>query len=121
MNLGLLGSLLCILGFFLITAALYSDIQIQQQQNRQPNNYNTNNFEVDGDWGFPDIRIFAAPRPFSYNGSDSVGARQELAVRSWLGLSSNVRVVLFGQHPSVHQFASSLGNRVIVESGIDFT
>lgn len=67
--------------------------------------------------GTPNITIFCAPSPF--NGS--VVRRQDLAVRSWLELSPNINIVLFGNHPSLHSFASSFGSRVRVESEIDFS
>lgn len=67
----------------------------------------------------PSITIFAAPRPVS--SSSMVGRTQELAVRSWLALSPDVSVVLFGKHPSVFAFAAALGPRVSVESAIDVT
>lgn len=66
----------------------------------------------------PTITIFSAPSPFD---GGVVGARQTLAVRSWLALSPCVMVVLFGWHPSILSFAAGLGSRVSVESGIDFT
>ncbi|GJT47501.1 beta-arabinofuranosyltransferase RAY1 isoform X1 [Tanacetum coccineum] len=67
----------------------------------------------------PTVTIFAAATPFS----GSVGSRQSLAIRSWLGLSQNIRVVLFSQDPSVFSFAASFdpGSRVSVEPDIDFT
>uniref|UniRef100_A0A803L0S4 Nucleotide-diphospho-sugar transferase domain-containing protein n=1 Tax=Chenopodium quinoa TaxID=63459 RepID=A0A803L0S4_CHEQI len=69
------------------------------------------------DMSDPTITLFSAPSPF--NGS--VGKRQGLAVRSWLGLSPNINVVLFGNDPSVQSFASAFGSRVYVESDIDFS
>lgn len=65
----------------------------------------------------PKITIFSAPSAF--NGS--TGARQSLAVRSWLALSPQVTVVLFSQDPSVLTFAGDFGSRVLVETNIDFT
>ncbi|KAI3733432.1 hypothetical protein L6452_12875 [Arctium lappa] len=67
----------------------------------------------------PTVTIFAAARAF--NGS--IGSRQVLAIRSWLGLSLGIRVVLFGQDPSLFSFAGSFGHgsRVSVEPTIDFT
>lgn len=70
-----------------------------------------------GDLGKPRITIFSAPSPF--NGS--VGARQSLAIRSWLALSPQISAVLFSQHPSVVSFAGDFGSRVLVEPNIDFT
>ncbi|KAJ8569750.1 hypothetical protein K7X08_006327 [Anisodus acutangulus] len=68
---------------------------------------------VDG----PTITIFTAPRPFV----GTVGERQALAIRSWLGLSQDISVVLFSQHSSVFSFAGLLSPRVSVEPSIDFT
>lgn len=65
----------------------------------------------------PKITIFSAPSAF--NGS--VGARQSLAIRSWLALSPRIEVVLFSQDPSVFSFAEDFGSRVLVETNIDFT
>ncbi|KAL6186461.1 hypothetical protein ACLB2K_042581 [Fragaria x ananassa] len=65
----------------------------------------------------PRIIIFSAPRPFS----GSVGVRQSLALRSWLALSPEIRVVLFSKDPSVVSFAGGLGSRVVVDCSIDFT
>ncbi|PON99045.1 Nucleotide-diphospho-sugar transferase [Trema orientale] len=69
------------------------------------------------DLGNPKITIFSAPSPFI----SSIAARQSLAVRSWLALSSQITVVLFSQHPSVFSFAEAFGSRVLVEPRIDFT
>ncbi|KNA12497.1 hypothetical protein SOVF_125280 [Spinacia oleracea] len=65
----------------------------------------------------PSITLFSAPSPFN----SSAGKRQALAVRSWLGLSPNINVVLFGNDTSLQSFASSFGSRVFVESDIDFS
>ncbi|XP_050374775.1 uncharacterized protein LOC126792389 [Argentina anserina] len=65
----------------------------------------------------PRIVIFSAPRPFS----GSVGDRQSLALRSWLALSPEIRVVLFSKDPSVVSFAGGFGSRVVVDPNIDFT
>ncbi|KAF5940071.1 hypothetical protein HYC85_021238, partial [Camellia sinensis] len=67
--------------------------------------------------GTPTITIFTAPAPFG----GLVGERQVLAVRSWLGLSPDINVVLFSQHPSVFSFAGGFRSRVLVEPSIDFT
>ncbi|RWR83466.1 beta-arabinofuranosyltransferase RAY1 isoform X1 [Cinnamomum micranthum f. kanehirae] len=72
-----------------------------------------------GNSGGATITIFSAPSPPFDN--SMLGARQALAVRSWLALSPGVMVVLFGQHPSILSFAAGLGSRVSVESRIDFT
>ncbi|KAI3454869.1 hypothetical protein Pfo_011532 [Paulownia fortunei] len=69
------------------------------------------------DLSFPKITLFTAPRPFI----GPIGERQSLAVRSWLGLSENINVVLFSPDPSVFSFAGSFGSRVSVETNIDFT
>ncbi|CAN4123314.1 unnamed protein product [Withania somnifera] len=68
---------------------------------------------VDG----PTITIFTAPKPFV----GTIGERQALAIRSWLGLSLYISVVLFSQDPSVFSFAEMLSHRVSVEPNIDFT
>lgn len=68
---------------------------------------------VDG----PSITLFTAPRPFV----GTVGERQALAIRSWLGLSPDISVVLFSQDSSVFSFAELLSHRVSVEPNIDFT
>lgn len=65
----------------------------------------------------PTITIFTAPRPFH----GLVGERQELAVRSWLGLAPEISVVLFSQDLSAFSFAAAFGSRVSVEPNIDFT
>ncbi|KAF5793632.1 putative fucosylgalactoside 3-alpha-galactosyltransferase [Helianthus annuus] len=67
----------------------------------------------------PTVTIFAAASPFI----GLIGSRQSLAVRSWLGLSQDIRVVLFSQDPSVFSFADSFGpdSRVSVEPDIDYT
>ena len=59
------------------------------------------------DMGNPKVTIFSAPSPFM----GSVAARQSLAVRSWLALSSQITVVLFSRHPSVFSFAEAFGSR----------
>ncbi|KAF9606283.1 hypothetical protein IFM89_024286 [Coptis chinensis] len=63
------------------------------------------------------VTIFSAPSSFTA----SVGARQVLAIRSWLALSPDVTVVLFGRDPFLVSLAGALGSRVSVESQIDFT
>lgn len=65
----------------------------------------------------PRIIIFSAPSPFS----GSVGARQSLALRSWLALCPEITVVLFSNDPSVVSFAETFGSRVLVDPNIDFT
>ncbi|KAK3041852.1 hypothetical protein RJ639_000368 [Escallonia herrerae] len=95
-------------GFFLILVSFYATTQML------PSQFLDHSFT---DSGSPTITIFAAPRPFS----GSVGARQALAVRSWLGLSADIAVVLFSQDPSVFAFAGAFSSRVSVEPNIDFT
>ncbi|CAN1184567.1 hypothetical protein LINPERHAP2_LOCUS37041 [Linum perenne] len=65
----------------------------------------------------PTITIFSAITHYP------IGQRQRLAVRSWLGLSNQISVVLFTQehHPFVVNFASGFGSRVSVDSAVDFT
>ncbi|KAL8121276.1 beta-arabinofuranosyltransferase RAY1 [Apium graveolens] len=64
------------------------------------------------------ITIFTAPvAPFN----DFYRNVQTVAVRSWLGLSPGINVVLFSQDPSVFSFAAVFGSRVSVEPNIDFT
>ncbi|KAH9318555.1 hypothetical protein KI387_020324 [Taxus chinensis] len=64
------------------------------------------------------VTIFAAAGPFV----GSVGARQAMAVRSWLALASDLQVVLFGQQPSVLSYVETFNHpRVTVDSTIDFT
>ncbi|KAK7361565.1 hypothetical protein VNO77_03635 [Canavalia gladiata] len=63
------------------------------------------------------ITIFSAPKPF--NGC--TGARQTLAIRSWLALSPYITVVLYSQDPSVSSFAGSFDSRVLVDANIDFS
>ncbi|KAJ8773657.1 hypothetical protein K2173_005903 [Erythroxylum novogranatense] len=65
----------------------------------------------------PEITILSAPEPFT----GPVGFRQSIAIRSWLGLSPQIKVVLFSQDPSVALFAKLFGSRVLVDSTIDFT
>ncbi|KAK9090323.1 hypothetical protein Sjap_023500 [Stephania japonica] len=65
----------------------------------------------------PSVTVFCTPRSFV----GSVGARQVFAVRSWLALSPDVKVVLFGADPSLLSVAAGIGSRVSVEPRIDFT
>ncbi|KAG0478362.1 hypothetical protein HPP92_013081 [Vanilla planifolia] len=101
-----IGYFVFLLGVLVITLALYSALQ------------NGEDGEV-----FPSVVIFAAPRPFSFRGGrpDLLGAREMLAVRSWLALGPEVTVVLFGQDSSILYLASNLGSRVTVASNIDFS
>ncbi|KAL8037775.1 hypothetical protein ABFX02_11G059900 [Erythranthe guttata] len=100
-----------ICGFFLIGFSFYGTQMLPTFLKER------NKVEKFDDFSSPKITIFAAPMPFV----GSIGERQSLAVRSWLGLSENINVVLFGQDPSVFSFADSYDSRVSVESGIDFT
>lgn len=74
---------------------------------------NHNHFNHSG----PKIAIFTAPAPFV----GSIGSSQSLAMRSWLGLSPQITVLLFTQHPSAVAFARDFGSRLMVEPNIDFT
>ncbi|XP_058102026.1 beta-arabinofuranosyltransferase RAY1 isoform X2 [Magnolia sinica] len=104
-------------GFLLISLSLYASQRLPspfRDHNKRPK---VATYNGSGDSAFPSVTIFSAPSPFV----GSVGARQALAVRSWLALSPDVVVVLFGQHPSILSFATTLASRVLVESTIDFT
>ncbi|KAK8967011.1 hypothetical protein KSP40_PGU000309 [Platanthera guangdongensis] len=69
------------------------------------------------------MTIFIVPQPFSFFSGrpDSAGRCQELAVRSWLALASEVSVVLFGKYSSLFDLARILGPIVTIDSDIDFT
>lgn len=110
---GLLLVWLC--GFVLIMISFYATTQILPSSS---SSIEEEIKELTGSEGVT-VTIFAAVRPFS----GSIGRRQGLAIRSWLGLSVGIRVVLFGQDPSVFSFAGSFGpgSRVSVEPTIDFT
>ncbi|XP_047966034.1 beta-arabinofuranosyltransferase RAY1 isoform X2 [Salvia hispanica] len=96
--------LVWICGFFLIGVSFYGTQMLKDQIKMKSSS-------------IPTITIFTAPRPFV----GSFGERQSLAVRSWLGLSEHINVVLFSQDPSVSSFATSIGPRISVETKIDFT
>ncbi|XP_071713923.1 beta-arabinofuranosyltransferase RAY1 isoform X2 [Rutidosis leptorrhynchoides] len=104
--------LIWLCGFALILISFYATTQIM------PPSIKEQIKNLTGSEG-PSITIFAAARPFS----GSIGKRQSLAIRSWLGLSQDIRVVLFSQDPSVFSFAGSFGldSRVTAEPNIDFT
>ncbi|XP_059446879.1 uncharacterized protein LOC132178460 [Corylus avellana] len=102
-------------GFVLISLSLYATQRLPSLRDRIK--VPKLNYRPLGDLGNPRITIFSAPSPF--NGS--AGARQSLAVRSWLALSPQITVVLFSQDPSVVSFADAFGSRVLVEPNIDFT
>uniref|UniRef100_A0A164TB74 Nucleotide-diphospho-sugar transferase domain-containing protein n=2 Tax=Daucus carota subsp. sativus TaxID=79200 RepID=A0A164TB74_DAUCS len=99
------------LSFYATTLVLPS---IEDEILMMPRNVNHGVYKSGG----PNITIFTAPlRPFR----DKYRNVQAVAVRSWLGLSSNINVVLFSQDPLVFSFAAAFGSRVSVESNIDFT
>lgn len=102
-------------GFVLIGLSLYSTQRLPTLKDRI--RVTKLDQEAVGDPDNPKITIFSAPSPF--NGS--VGARQSLAIRSWLALSPQITVVLFSQDPSAVSFAVPFGSRVLVEPNIDFT
>ncbi|XP_074309897.1 beta-arabinofuranosyltransferase RAY1 [Silene latifolia] len=104
-------------GFLLICISLYATqlLPSVKLEFRKPIFFNKNG--VENHKGSPSITIFTVLENF--NGS--VGERQDLAVRSWLGLSPDINVVLFGNDPSLYSYASGFGSRVLVESDIDFS
>ena len=63
------------------------------------------------------ITFYTAPAPFE----GLEGARQTLAVHSWLRQVPCPKVVLMGQHPSLKSFAQMLEPHVSVDSTIDIT
>ncbi|RAL53309.1 hypothetical protein DM860_006981 [Cuscuta australis] len=109
--------LIWVFGFLLMAVSLYStsllSSPLKDQTKMQANALGTSSL----DKGNPKVTIFTAPRPFH----GVVGERQELAVRSWLGLSPDIAVVLFSQHPSASSFALSFGSKVAVQPDIDFS
>lgn len=107
----LCGFVLIALSFYATTLMLPSSLQ--DQIFMMPKNLD-NGFS---DSGGPKIAIFTAPIPFT----GSAGNKQAVAIRSWLGLSADIIVVLFSQDPSVFSFAAAFGSRVSVEPNIDFT
>ncbi|KAA8529630.1 hypothetical protein F0562_034270 [Nyssa sinensis] len=96
-------------GLFLIAVSFYATQRLSSSIKNQISNPKLSDS--------PKITIFTAPSPFT----GSVGARQSLAVRSWLGLSPDITVVLFSQDPSAVFFAGGFGSRVSIEPNIDFT
>ncbi|KAK9277536.1 hypothetical protein L1049_007080 [Liquidambar formosana] len=102
-------------GFILVGLSLYATQRLPslKEQIDKPKF----NYRGSGDSCSPKITIFSAPSPFT----GSTGARQGLAIRSWLGLAPNITVMLFSQDPSVVSFAGAFGSRVSVEPNIDFT
>ncbi|XP_057774488.1 beta-arabinofuranosyltransferase RAY1 [Salvia miltiorrhiza] len=103
-------------GFFLIGVSFYGTQMLKEQIKIKIKKPGVSGVGFD-DLSIPIITIFTAPRPFI----GSIGERQSLAVRSWLGLSENINVVLCSQDPSVFSFAGSIGSRISVETKIDFT
>ncbi|EPS69405.1 hypothetical protein M569_05360, partial [Genlisea aurea] len=96
-------------GFFLIWVSLYSIRKLSEETAMR-----TQKGVVSQEFS---ITIFAGPRPFK----GSIGERQAVALRSWLGLSETITVILFSKDPSVFSFAGSFAPRVTVEANIDFT
>ncbi|CAI0390436.1 unnamed protein product [Linum tenue] len=99
-------------GSLLIVLSIYATRKLPSLQDAitRPG-FNPGKYSVDSN--NPNITVFSA--------TTSIGPKQSLAVRSWLGLSPQITVVLFSQHPSVRSFASGFGLRVLVDSTIDFT
>lgn len=112
LKLGLILVWLC--GFILISISFYATTQILPSSSSMKEHINNLTSSTR-----PTVTIFTAVRPFS----GSIGRKQTLAIRSWLGLSQDIRVVLFSKDPSVFSFAGSFGygSRVSVEPTIDFT
>ncbi|KAD2803964.1 hypothetical protein E3N88_37341 [Mikania micrantha] len=111
LKMGLLMVWLC--GFVLISISFYASNQILPPSSIKVQIKNLSNSVG------PTVIIFAAARPFI----GLIGNRQSLAIRSWLGLSQDIRVILFSKDPSVFSFADSFGpdSRVSVEPNIDYT
>lgn len=103
-------------GFLLIGLSLYSTNRLPSFKDHINKARKLQRFYY-SDSNSPTITIFSAARPF--NGS--VGARQLLAVRSWLALSPYLTVVLFSRDPSVLSFSAAFNSRLSVEPRIDFT
>ncbi|KAH7570333.1 hypothetical protein JRO89_XS05G0089400 [Xanthoceras sorbifolium] len=99
-------------GFLLISLSIYATQKLPAFNNDQML-FKNRKFNHTS----PRITIFTAPGPFTA----SVGSRQSLAIRSWLGLSPQITVVLFSQDPSVAAFARNFGSRLLVEPNIDFS
>ncbi|XP_057948350.1 uncharacterized protein LOC131144024 [Malania oleifera] len=98
-------------GFLLIGLSLYATQRLPSLEDQINNSKGLDHL------GDPTIAIFSAPRPFT----GSIGARQVLAVRSWLALSPDISIFLFSRDPSVASFARAFGSRVSIEPNIDFT
>ncbi|XP_076943440.1 beta-arabinofuranosyltransferase RAY1-like [Bidens hawaiensis] len=112
LKIGLLMVWLC--GFVLILISFYATTQIPPSSFTKDEQIKNLANSVG-----PTVTIFAAARPFI----GWIGSKQSLAVRSWLDLSQDIRVVLFSQDSSVFSFAESFGHhsRVSVEPNIDYT
>ncbi|KAI3941228.1 hypothetical protein MKX01_029802 [Papaver californicum] len=97
-------------GFVLIALSLYASQRLPsslKEQIRIPKiavTSTTKGFSTDPTK--PTITIFSAPNSFS----SVVGARQILAIRSWLSLSPDLTVVLLGQDPNLVSLAGALGS-----------
>ncbi|MCL7033887.1 hypothetical protein MKW94_016933 [Papaver nudicaule] len=108
-------------GFVLIALSLYASQRLPsslKEQIGKPKIVVTSTMKgFSTDPTKPKITIFSAPKTFS----SVVGARHILAIQSWLSLSPDLNVVLFGQDPNLVSLAGALGSRVSVESNIDFT
>lgn len=100
-------------GFVLISISFYATTQILPSSSIKAQFNNLTSSSI------PTITIFTAVSPFI----GSIGIKQTLAIKSWLRLSQEIRVVLFSKDPSVFSFAGSFGpdSRVSVEPTIDFT
>lgn len=105
-------------GILLIALSFYATQKLPSSLNDQIKNTQMIFPRGRSDSGTPTITIFTVPSPPL---SGSVGARQVQAIRSWIGLSPNITVVLFTQDPSVISFAGQFGSRVSAEPDIDFT
>lgn len=103
-------------GFVLICFSLYTTQRLPpfKDEIQRTSNFNHNGFSHVRN---PRITIFSAPVPFA----GSARARQSLAIRSWLALSSQITVILFTQDPSAVSFASAFDSRVLIDHSVDFT
>ncbi|GLJ16562.1 hypothetical protein SUGI_0283470 [Cryptomeria japonica] len=99
-------------GFLLIGMSLYATQLLPSL--KETDQGKGKNIDVEG----ISVTVFSAVGPFVGDG----GARQAMAVQSWLALASDLQVILFGQHPSVLSFVKTLNHpRVAVDSAIEFT
>ncbi|KAL4573928.1 hypothetical protein LXL04_020749 [Taraxacum kok-saghyz] len=119
LKIGLILVWLC--GFILFSISFYATTQILPSSSSSSSSSSSIKEQINNITGSkrPTVTIFTAVRPFC----GSIGRKQTLAIRSWLGLSQDIRVVLFTQDPSGFSFAGSFGpgSRVSVEPTIDFT